>query len=76
MNFILQFLANKLSLALKVTGKVTDSDTVLVFCLMYSQSQCLSLCCQQYGVWLIFLFFFKLMLASLYVKMVYYELFY
>jgi hypothetical protein len=32
-------LANKLSLALKVTGKVNDSDTVLVFCLMYSQSQ-------------------------------------
>jgi hypothetical protein len=32
-------LANKLPLALMVTGKVTDSDTVLVFCLMYSQSQ-------------------------------------
>jgi len=32
-------LANKLSLVLKVTGKVTDSDTVLVCCLMYSQSQ-------------------------------------
>jgi hypothetical protein len=26
-------------LSLKVTGKVTDSDTVLIFCLMYSQSQ-------------------------------------
>jgi hypothetical protein len=25
--------------ALKVTGKVTDSNTVFVFCLMYSQSQ-------------------------------------
>jgi hypothetical protein len=37
--FIHSVLANKLSLALKVTGKVTDSDTVLVFCLMYSQSQ-------------------------------------
>jgi hypothetical protein len=37
--FIHFVLANKLSLALKVTGKVTDSDTVLVFCLMYSQSQ-------------------------------------
>jgi hypothetical protein len=37
--YIHSVLANKLSLALKVTGKVTDSDTVLVFCLMYSQSQ-------------------------------------
>jgi hypothetical protein len=36
---VVHHLANKLSLALKVTGKVTDSDTVLVFCLMYSQSQ-------------------------------------
>ena len=63
--FIHSVLANKLSLALKVTGKVTGSDTVLVFCLMYSQSQCLSLCCQQYGVWLTF-FFFKLMLFFVY----------
>jgi hypothetical protein len=54
--FIHSVLADKLSLTLKITGKVTDSDTVLVFCLMYSQSQCLSLCCQQYGVWLTFFF--------------------
>ena len=37
--FIHSVLVNKLSLVLKVTGKVTDSDTVLVFCFMYSQSQ-------------------------------------
>jgi len=37
--YIHSVLANKLSLALNVTGKVTDKDTVLVFCLMYSQSQ-------------------------------------
>ena len=37
--YIHSVLANKLSLALKVTCKVTDIDTVLVFCLMYSQSQ-------------------------------------
>jgi hypothetical protein len=30
--YIHSVLANKLSFALKVTGKVTDSDTVLVFC--------------------------------------------
>ena len=34
--FIHSVLASKLSLALKVAGKVTDSDTDLVFCLMYS----------------------------------------
>ena len=37
--FIHHVLANKPSLALNVTDKVTDSDTVLVSCLMYSQSQ-------------------------------------
>jgi hypothetical protein len=37
--FIHHVLANKPSLALNVTGKVTDSDTVLVSCFMYSQSQ-------------------------------------
>ena len=37
--YIHSVLANKLSLAFNVTGKVTDRDTVLVFCLMYSQSQ-------------------------------------
>jgi hypothetical protein len=58
-----------------VTGKVTDSDTVLVFCLMNSQSQYLDIMLPV--IWrMVNIFFLKLMLFSLYFKMVYYELFY
>jgi hypothetical protein len=58
-----------------VTGKVTDNDTVLVFCLMNSQSQYLDIMLPV--IWrMVNIFFLKLMLFSLYFKMVYYELFY
>jgi hypothetical protein len=72
LQWIHSVLANKLSLALKVIGKVTDSDMFDVFSVSI-------LVIMLPAIWRMVNFFFethRLMLFLLYAKMVYYELFY